>query len=149
MEEKMCNRCKIIKSHNEFITRRYRSGSTSLRGHCKECQRKAQLATVNKYKSEYVKRAKIRRKTTRKNRHRAILEYFITHPCVDCGESDPVVLDFDHIGDKTFAISSQLEHQRWERILLEIAKCEVRCSNCHRRKTAKERGYFRWDLTHQ
>lgn len=67
-----------------------------------------------------------------------ILEYKATHPCVDCGEADPVVLEFDHRNpaEKCFNISGAVA---WIRTLdaleREIAKCEVRCANCRRRKT--------------
>lgn len=64
--------------------------------------------------------------------------YLSTHPCIDCGESDPVVLDFDHIdpATKTRSIARMLSgHVKWENILKEIEKCEVRCANCHRRRT--------------
>jgi cytochrome c551/c552 len=31
----------------------------------------------------------------------------------------------------------------WELVAAEIAKCEVRCANCHRRRTAAVGGYYR------
>ena len=72
---------------------------------------------------------------------RDVFEYLLDHPCVDCGEPDPVFLDFDHIeskGAKIAPITKMISNGYcWENILLEIAKCEVRCSNCHRRATAK------------
>lgn len=73
-----------------------------------------------------------------------ILDFFRSHPCVDCGEGDPVVLDFDHVrGTKSANISCLLGKSSSRAILAEIEKCDVRCANCHRRKTAKERGYYR------
>lgn len=66
-----------------------------------------------------------------------IRQYLQTHPCVDCGEKDPVVLDFDHKNpDEKVDSISHLRHGRatWEDIWAEIQKCEVRCANCHRKK---------------
>ena len=63
-----------------------------------------------------------------------------TH-CIDCGESDPIVLDFDHQLDKKFCISRYRGHGI-KALEGEIAKCVVRCSNCHRRKTAKDFGWY-------
>jgi hypothetical protein len=34
----------------------------------------------------------------------------------------------------------------WNRILAEIAKCQVRCANCHRRKTARDFKWFKTDF---
>lgn len=67
-----------------------------------------------------------------------ILEFLSDHPCVDCGESDPIVLEFDHIDrkDKFKDISRLIAgHYSWLTVHREIIKCEVRCANCHRRKT--------------
>lgn len=58
--------------------------------------------------------------------------------CVDCGEKDPRVLDFDHINPsrKRRPIAKMLSgHNSWRSILLEIKKCKIRCANCHRRKS--------------
>lgn len=75
------------------------------------------------------------------NRRRA-LDYLSTHPCVDCGETDVVVLEFDHIDRKRkrATVFSLLEHS-WEVVEKEIAKCAVRCANCHRRRTAVQLGW--------
>lgn len=70
-----------------------------------------------------------------------VREYLRTHPCVDCGEDDPVCLDFDHIGDNKVLDVALLVQRAYslKRIQEEIAKCNVRCANCHRKITAKRR----------
>ena len=61
--------------------------------------------------------------------------------CVDCGESNPIVLDFDHVhGDKSHNISDMVNGSyAISSIKDEIRKCEIRCSNCHRKKTHERR----------
>jgi len=58
--------------------------------------------------------------------------------CIECGETDPVVLDFHHLGDKSFTIGSSISISRGrQKTLSEIKKCVVLCSNCHRRLHAR------------
>lgn len=69
-----------------------------------------------------------------------IVEYKSTHPCVDCGEADFIVLDFDHVrGEKVSNLCEMGRYSTLEQVKEEIAKCEIRCSNCHRRATYKRR----------
>jgi hypothetical protein len=65
--------------------------------------------------------------------------YLADHPCVDCGESDREVLDFDHVFGEKSANVSQLVRGRFplSRVIAEVALCEVRCANCHRRVTRR------------
>jgi hypothetical protein len=91
----------------------------------------------------YKKRAIAQRRRLLRERTEFLLEYFETNPCRDCGETDPVVLEFDHLRDKRFTIGGQLAYYNWERVLEEIAKCEVVCANCHRRRTARRQGSIR------
>ena len=72
-----------------------------------------------------------------------LVEFLAANPCVDCGEADPVVLEFDHLGDKAFSISKGLPDRNWQTVLDEIAKCDVVCANCHRRRTARRGGFVR------
>jgi len=66
------------------------------------------------------------------------------NPCVDCGEGDPVVLDFDHVrGKKRLDISRMLNRGfSVSALKLEIEKCEMRCANCHRRKSHEAKSWF-------
>lgn len=64
-------------------------------------------------------------------------------PCADCATEYPAVcMDFDHISDyKHFDIgNARAQGYALDRVLNEIAKCEVVCSNCHRLRTAARRG---------
>lgn len=82
-----------------------------------------------------------------RNRQKAY-QYLADHACVDCGEPDPMVLEFDHInGTKLGNISDMISGAfSWRRILEEIEKCDVRCANCHRRKTARDYKWFKGDI---
>jgi hypothetical protein len=56
--------------------------------------------------------------------------------CKDCGESNPIVLDFDHLKDKKYNVSRMIHDGfSWKAIKKEIEKCEVVCANCHRIRT--------------
>lgn len=84
------------------------------------------------YKAQKRHRLKIRTKLT---------EFLSTKKCLDCGENDPVVLEFDHkdVTTKFKKIATMLSgHYSWESVSKEISKCEIRCANCHRRKTYKQ-----------
>ena len=135
---KLCNKCSREKEDFEFSKR----GKKGLQPYCKEC--------TKEYDREYWKKNKhIRRAKKRVNskiicdRNRKFMyNYLLENPCVDCGENDPVVLDFDHLRDKKKTISNMTGYSL-ETLVEEIKKCEVRCSNCHRRKTAKEFGWYK------
>jgi 5-methylcytosine-specific restriction endonuclease McrA len=65
--------------------------------------------------------------------------------CADCQEDDLVVLEFDHVGEKRGNVSTLAWRGVSEAVLRhEITRCVVRCANCHRRRTSREGGYYRY-----
>jgi hypothetical protein len=68
-------------------------------------------------------------------------DYLTKHPCVDCGLSDPLLLTFDDVNGKKESEVARMINSclSWEKVMAEIAKCVVRCFNCHLEKTARER----------
>ena len=72
-----------------------------------------------------------------------LIEHFKENPCISCGETNPILLDFDHLGDKKMNIAQAIKN-RWslEKLQDEIDKCQVLCSNCHRMKTAKDHNWY-------
>jgi hypothetical protein len=80
-------------------------------------------------------------KKRRARNKKFIQDYLATHPCIDCGETDPIVLEFDHVrGTKVSNVTDMSRRVHGiNAIIKEISKCEVRCANCHRRITHKRR----------
>ena len=134
-----CRKCGVFKPWTEF-PRRGRD-SNRLQTWCKPC--------FSSYRAERHQRnhdremRRIRRNSTKRiaaNRIN-VSAYLRTHACIDCGESDPTVLDFDHVrGTKLGDVSALVGGgYPWPKIEAEIAKCDVRCANCHRRATERRR----------
>jgi len=108
-----------------------------------ECVQERLEQVARKKSSDQEKRNKDRIERGRKDRI-FLRAYLSHHPCVDCGEKDPIVLEFDHVkGNKKNAVSQLAGKASLATISKEIEKCVVRCANCHRRRHAKERGYYR------
>ena len=80
-------------------------------------------------------------KTTDKTRKAYLVKYIqelkSNTPCMDCKESFPYyVMDFDHVRGRKHKNVMELIPTLSKKIIdLEIAKCEIVCSNCHRVRT--------------
>lgn len=99
-----------------------------------EAQKAAQKAWYERNKKEISR--KIRDARTIKRQY--VRDYKLNNSvCTDCGISyPPHVLDFDHLRDKKFGISGKgVKDNTLEKIIEEIAKCEIVCANCHRHRT--------------
>ncbi len=129
-----CSRCGVLKDAAEFNV----SARLGRQYYCRKCQ----SAWYKENKAEHI--ANVNANSTRyRERNRGyLIAYLRTHPCVDCGESDVALLEFDHQRDKLKTVSNL----SWasvpvERLKAEIDKCEVRCANCHMRRTAQQFGW--------
>jgi len=139
--KKKCPRCGEIKFFTEYNKSTTRKDGIAV--YCTECSK---IRGKKYYKDNENRRKQIkdRRYLLKLANKQFIKEYLSTHPCVDCGESDPLVLDFDHVqGEKRFNLARGKDYKELKDLKIEIDKCEVRCGNCHRIKTAKERGYYK------
>lgn len=131
---KICRYCKESKVASEFHKSSDRKDG--LQNHCKECKR---IYDRKRYKEDPAKViAEVQGRQTVKKE--ILWDIKLRSGCVDCGYKEhPEALDFDHLPDsiKEFDISRAVYAGiSLERILLEVAKCEVVCSNCHRVRSA-------------
>jgi hypothetical protein len=53
--------------------------------------------------------------------------------CCRCGLAHPAVLQFHHRdpSQKLFGVAQAVYNRGWETIMIEVAKCDVLCANCH------------------
>jgi len=142
---KQCTLCKQEKPLSEYNKKTSRpDGKQNV---CRECNRarSRQYYAENreKHKQDILKR----KNANIGNSQSKVVEYLKNHPCVDCNESDIIVLEFDHQRDKFKNVSEMImQGYTFERILEEIDKCEVVCANCHKRRTAKTYNYYKYTL---
>lgn len=113
--------------------------------HCNECQKQYRRDHYNNNKQPYLDRAKERNNRIKRSTRVHLVGYLKSHPCVDCGESDIRILQFDHREPTTkkATISFMVSHAySWKTVLSEIEKCEVRCGNCHTKRTIVQFGWW-------
>lgn len=133
-----CSRCRELKALFGFP---FREAETGKRGHyCRNCLAAYRRAHYERNKPDYLRRAMTEVRLKREDGLLLLHEYLRSHPCVDCGQKDIITLEFDHIDPttKTMPVGSMVGRRSWSTVLAEIRKCEVRCANCHRRRTARQ-----------
>lgn len=139
MDTKKCYKCSQTKDVSEFNKNKRRPDG--LQTKCRECSKAG-------FKEHYQSNDQYYRD---KNQQRRIAivqflyDYLLQHPCVDCGETEPACLDFDHRDgvEKSFGLALARKHMySIERLMEEIAKCDVKCANCHRKRTAKQQNWY-------
>lgn len=142
---KNCTLCQTQKELSQFNKKS--SNKDGLQNVCRECNAKRSRQYYAENREKHLKTILERKNATIGNSQQKIVEYLQNNPCVDCKESDIIVLEFDHQRDKFKNVSEMImQGYTFKRILEEIEKCEVVCANCHKRRTAKTFGYYRHTL---
>jgi hypothetical protein len=159
---KTCSKCHLIKTFDQF--QKKNSTKDGYQTQCKKCRKeytqtyfsnnklKIQKANRKRYqlnKEKYLEGCKKYRNSIKEERKAFYLQ-LKTAPCMDCGNTfDPECMDFDHRPDeiKLFEISQfagggQTRISK-NKILAEIKKCDLICSNCHRLHTKIHRAHGR------
>jgi hypothetical protein len=144
-----CWKCNTEKEEGEFnwenkaLGKRKRICRICMKEYHKKWFRQSYKNSESRKQSLEWQREKISRART------YVINYLKAHPCVQCGESAPVFLDFDHIDKKPWDGNSRVHRlvnrgYSQHRIDEEIAKCQVLCVRCHRLKTAEEQGWLKY-----
>jgi len=137
---KRCSRCGDVKPLNDFAWRYKAKGLRET--YCRPCRAAYKQEHYAKNRARYIQNAAAWTQKAVREWNEFLISYFEERPCIDCGEDDPMVLEFDHVrGDKKFEISKGVRFRSRKALEEEMKKCDVVCANCHRRRTAL-RGRF-------
>lgn len=136
-----CSRCHERKALHAFPFRNFSAGERAY--YCRACQAAYRRGHYVANRDDYMSRAMTEAQLKREDMLLQVFEYLRQHPCVDCGETDIRKLEFDHRdrSTKTMAVTSMLGRRNWSVVQAEIAKCDVRCANCHRKRTAAQQAW--------
>jgi len=125
---KICTKCKIQRNEEDFAWKSKIKGTRT--AECKECHRLYNKAYYISNTEKEKDRIYSFRDKRRLELHRLAADLKLK--CKNCPESRPAALQFHHLGDKERDISAAIV-ACWsnDKLLAEIAKCEVICANCH------------------
>lgn len=143
-EFKICIKCNEKQTIANFNKKS--SNKDGFSNVCKECNKLLSKNYYAKNKEYHKNKTALRNKKYVNENRQKIYDFLLLNPCVDCGENEPIVLDFDHRDgvDKIANISKMVHNGfSWLTIENEISKCDVRCANCHRRRTAIQQDWYK------
>ena len=145
---KKCCACGLEKSENEFHWKNKAKGQRQYR--CKECWSEMNRDRYDKDPEYYRNKAKEWNSASKKKTITKIIDYLEEHPCVECGETNPIVLSFDHdtsANNKVLEVGAMVSRSwGWTKIKKEIDKCQVLCMNCHTKKTARDGNFMMYAI---
>lgn len=136
---KICTKCNVEKPLDDFHWRSKAKGTKQAQ--CKPCKNGYHLNHIEVYRE----RSRQRNELWRTEFREFIWSYLSDKSCVDCGISDIRVLEFDHRDDeeKLYTISGMSRITSLEKAAIEMAKCDIRCVNCHKVRTANQQNRWR------
>jgi hypothetical protein len=138
---KKCSICKQQKDKLDF--NRKLSRKDGLQPHCRKCSNKKSKEYYRKNKKKHYEIVKKNNKRYIERNREFVYQYLLKHPCVDCDEANPILLDFDHVKEKIIEVSKLYRDAfSIKRIQEEIDRCKIRCVKCHRLKTAKTHDWW-------
>lgn len=132
-----CSSCKELKDIEEFA-KTNRNSHFGVGYCCRKCVRIKSKKSHLKHKVKrnaklYAYKAEIK----------AIIAEAKCKPCADCGvQYEYYIMEFDHLDFKTKEFDLGVANgslKSKQKVLDEIDKCEVVCSNCHRIRTYERR----------
>lgn len=134
--EKVCTKCHQTLPITEF--RRRNTGKGTYDSHCRICKSEEQKIYWQQNAHRW-REGNRQRQHAKRLRLRAFMDAYLSDKkCIECGITDPLVLQFDHVrGIKYKDVSRLVKHAcaSEDVILAEIAKCDIVCANCHQRRT--------------
>ena len=135
---KKCQICKLDLPEDDIhFASRHDRGKKQFQSNCRECQKKYRKEHYLNNKEKYIKKAKTYRETFTE----WIVNYKKNLKCEICNEDRYWVLDFHHKDpkEKDTEISVLIKSCNKKKLLDEISKCMIVCSNCHRDLHHQER----------
>lgn len=139
-----CSRCHEEKAVSFFSKKR-----DGFQKECKDCRRIYARSHYQVNKEAYKRRARESNKDQRARSYRLIYDHLKSNPCVDCGQNDVFLLEFDHVRGEKRAGVRELAGHGIEAVKEEINKCEVRCKKCHVIVTCLRQGVEHYFLKFQ